>query len=44
MSRSGSLNPEKTEIPEEKSEIGTDNMARRRSLPAVNIPALERLQ
>ena len=44
MSRSGSLNPEKTEIPEEKSEVGTDNMARRRSLPAVNIPALERLQ
>ena len=44
MSRSGILNPEKIEITEEKSETGTGNVARRRSLPAVNIPTLERLQ
>ena len=44
MSRSETLNREKIEIAEEKSETGTGNMARRRSLPAVNIPTLERLQ
>ena len=44
MSRSGTLNHDKIEIAEEKSESGTGNMARRRSLPAVNIPTLERLQ
>ena len=44
MSRSGSLDPEKIAIAEEKYETSTDNMARRRSLPAVNIPTLERLQ
>ena len=44
MSRSGTLNPEKIEIAEEKSETGTGDMARRRSLPAVNISTLERLQ
>ena len=44
MSRNGTLNLEKTEIAEEKSETGTGNMARRRSLPAVNITTLERLQ
>ena len=43
MSRSGTLTPEKIEITEEKSETGTGNMARRRSLPAVNIPTLEML-
>ena len=32
MSRSGSLNPEKIAIAEEKYETGTGNMARRRSL------------
>ena len=31
-------------VAEEKSETGTGNMARRRSLPAVNILTLERLQ
>ena len=44
MPRSGTLNPKKIEIAEEKSETGTGNMARRRLLPAVNIPTLERLQ
>ena len=44
MSRSGTLNTEKIAIAEEKSETGTGNMARRRSLPAVNILTLERLQ
>ena len=38
------LNPEKIEIAEEKSETGTGNVARRRSLPAINIPTLKRLQ
>ena len=44
MSRIGSLNREKIEIAEEKYDTGTANMARRRLLPAVNIPTLERLQ
>ena len=44
MSRSGTLNPKKIEIDEDKSKTGTGNMARRRSLPALNIPTLERLQ
>ena len=44
MSRSGTSNPEKIEIAEKKSETDTGNMAWRRSLTAVNIPALERLQ
>ena len=44
MSRSGSLNPEKIAIAEKKYETGTGNMKRRRLLPAVNIPTLERLQ
>ena len=44
MSRSGSLNPEKIAIAEEKYQTDTGNMARRRSLLAVNIPTLERLQ
>ena len=44
MSRSGTLNPEKIEIAEEKSETRTGNMARRRSLSVVNIPTLERWQ
>ena len=45
MSRSGILNPEKIEIAQEKPETGTGNMATtRRSLPAVNIPTLQRLQ
>ena len=44
MSRSGTLNTEKIAIAEEKSETGTGNMARRRSLPAVNILTLERLR
>ena len=43
MSRSGSLNLEKSVIAEEKCKIGTGNMSRR-SVPAVNIPTLERLQ
>ena len=37
MSRSGTLNPEKIEIAEEKSETGTGNIARRKLLLAVNI-------
>ena len=44
MSRSGSLNPEKIAIAEEKYETGTGDMVRKRSLLAVNIPTLERLQ
>ena len=44
MSRSGTLNPKKIEIDEDKSKTGTGNMARRRSLPALNIPTHERLQ
>ena len=44
MSRSGTLNPEKIEITEEKYETGTGNMARRRSLLAVNISKIQRLQ
>ena len=44
MSRSGTLNPEKIEIAEEKYETGTGNMARRRSLLAVNISKIQRLQ
>ena len=44
MSRSGTLNPEKIKIAEEKSETGTGNMTRRRLLLAVNILTLERLQ
>ena len=43
MSRSGSLNPEKIATAEEKHETDTGNMARRRSLPAVNIPTYETL-
>ena len=44
ISRSGTLNTEKIAIAGEKPETGTGNMARRRSLPAVNILTLERLQ
>ena len=44
MSRSGSLNPEKIAIAEEKCETGTGDMVRKRSLLAVNIQTLERLQ
>ena len=44
MSRSGTLNPENIEIAEEKYETGTGNMARRRSLLAVDISTLQRLQ
>ena len=40
MSRSGTLNPEKIETAEEKYETGTGNMARRRSLLAVEISTL----
>ena len=43
MSRSESLNLEKSVIAEEKYKTDTGNMSRR-SLPAVNIPKLERLQ
>ena len=43
MSRSGSLNTEKSAIAEEKYETSTGHMARRRSLPAANIATLERL-
>ena len=35
-SRSGRLNPEQIPFAEEKYETGTGNMARRRTLPAVN--------
>ena len=42
MSRSGSLNTEKSAIAEEKYETSTGNMARRRSLPAATIATLER--
>ena len=44
MSISGTLNPEKIEIAEEKYETGTGSMARRRSLLAVDISTLQRLQ
>ena len=44
ISRSGTLNPEKIEVAEKKSETGAGNMVRRKSLLAVNIPTLERLQ
>ena len=43
MSRSGSLNVGKSVIAEENYKTGTGNISRR-SLPAVNIPTLERLQ
>ena len=38
MSKSGSLNPEKIAIAEEKYDTGAGNMAGRRSLSAVSIP------
>ena len=44
ISRSRTLNPEKIEIAEEKYKTGTGNMERRKSLPAVSLPALKRLQ
>ena len=43
MSRSGSLNVGKSVIAEENYKTGTGNISRR-SVPAVNIPTLERLQ
>ena len=44
MSVSGSLSPEEIAIAEEKNEFCTGNMARRRLLPAINLPTLQRLQ
>ena len=44
MSRSRNLNPDKIAIAEEKYETSSGNMGKRRSLPAANVPTLERLQ
>ena len=44
MSISRNLNPEKITIAEEKYKTGAGNMARKRSLSAINVATLEKLQ